>query len=113
MGVDQRVSSMSKRHNLVIYRVRKGHDDEFRKLLSHHWPTLDKLGLVTSEPAKIWRGENIRSPFDGSTWIEMFSWKEEGSSDIAHQTPEVMRVWEPMGPMLEGMDIIHLELQQL
>jgi hypothetical protein len=113
MSVDQRVSSMSKRNNLVIYRVRKGKDAEFRKLLSHHWPTLDKLGLVTSEPAKIWRGENIRSSFDGSTWIEMFAWKEEGSADIAHQTPEVMKVWEPMGPMLEGMDIIHLEPEQL
>jgi hypothetical protein len=113
MSVDLRKSTISSRNNLVVYKVKKGHDAEFRKLLAKHWPTLKALGLVTSDPARIWRGENIRSDFDGSTWIEMFSWKEEGSANLAHQTPEVMKVWEPMGPMLAGMDILHIEQEQL
>jgi hypothetical protein len=113
MGVDHRKPSISGRNNLVVYRVKKGKDAEFRKLLALHWPTLNRLGLVTSEPAKIWRGENIRSDFDGSTWVELFTWKEDGASDIAHQTPEVMQIWEPMGPILEGMDILYVESIQL
>lgn len=113
MSVDLRKSAISPRINLVVYRVKKGHDGQFRELLAQHWPTLHRLGLVTQEPARIWRGENIRSKFDGSTWIEMFTWKEDGSSDVAHQTPEVMKIWEPMGPILEGMDILYLEPQSL
>src|SRR5580700_701858 len=100
MSTDLRKSTMSRLHNLVVYKVKKGKDAEFRQLLAKHWPTLDRLGLVTSEPAKIWRGENIRSAHEGSSWVEMFSWKEETGSDVAHQSPEVMKIWEPMGPLL-------------
>jgi hypothetical protein len=99
--------------NLVVYRVKKGKDEEFKKLLAQHWPTLNKAGLVKPEPAKIWRGVNIRSDHQGSSWIEMFSWKTEDAGDIAHQMPEVMKIWEPMTPILDGMDIYYMEPEQL
>lgn len=113
MGTDHRKPTIPALVNMVVYRVKKGHDAEFKKLLSQHWPTLNRLGLVTSEPAKVWRAENIRSSFDGSTWVEMFTWKDEKGSDVAHQTPEVMKIWEPMTPILDGMDIMYLESERL
>jgi hypothetical protein len=113
MSTDHRKPNPSMRINLVVYKVKKGHDAAFRDLLAKHWPTLQRLGLVSPDPAQIWRGENIRSASEGSTWVEMFTWKEADSSDVAHQTPEVMKIWEPMGPMLEGMDIIYLEPQAI
>jgi hypothetical protein len=114
MGQDRRKEiGIARLVNLVVYKVKKGKDEEFKKLLAQHWPALDKAGLVKGEPAKIWRGVNIRSEHEGSSWVEMFSWKEESSADIAHQLPEVMKIWEPMGPILEGMDILYVEAEQL
>jgi hypothetical protein len=99
--------------NLVVYKVKEGKDAEFSALLKAHWPALAGAGLVTDEPAKIWRGKNIRSASTGTSWVEMFSWKDESSPQVAHQLPEVMKIWEPMTPLLEGMDILHLDEAQL
>jgi hypothetical protein len=91
---------------LVIYRPKPGKDKEMQPLVEKHWPTLNRLGLVTKEPAKIWRatGKDGRPYF-----VEIFSWKEQGASDVAHQTPEVMSVWEPMGAILEDLQIATIE----
>jgi hypothetical protein len=113
MSIDLRKPTISRLINLVVYKVKKGQDAEFRRLLEQHWPTLDRLGLVTKDPPQIWRGENIRSASEGSSWVELFTWKEETGSDVAHQSPEVMKIWEPMTPLLEGMDILYLEPAKL
>ena len=91
---------------LVIYRPKVGKENEMQLLVEKHWPTLSRLGLVTNDPAKIWRatGKDDRPYF-----VEIFSWKDERSSDVAHQTPEVMAVWEPMGGILENLEIAKIE----
>ena len=38
-----------------------------------------------------------------------FFWKDEQASDLAHQSPAVMAVWETMGPHMEGMTLTTLE----
>ena len=91
---------------LVIYRPKAGKEKEMQPLVEKHWPTLSRLGLVTNEPAKIWRATGK----DGKPYfVEIFSWKDEKSSDVAHQTPEVMAVWEPMGGILENLEIAKIE----
>src|SRR5262245_24506208 len=96
---------------LVIYRPKPGKENELQALVEKHWPVLDKLGLVTSDKAQIWKARDKRR--DGGPeapyFIELMSWKDEKSSDIAHQTPEVMAVWEPMGGVLEDLKIVKLE----
>jgi hypothetical protein len=49
----------------------------------HHHPARDKHG-------------------SGVHFVEIFSWKDDKSSSIAHESPEVMAIQEPMGPILEG-----------
>jgi hypothetical protein len=39
----------------------------------------------------------------------MFEWVDERASDVAHELPEVMAVWETMGPLLAGMNLTRLE----
>ena len=57
--------------------------------------------------APILRVRNVRS---GETaFIEIFSWRDDKASNLAHQTPEVMAVWEPMTPMLEHLEINVIE----
>jgi quinol monooxygenase YgiN len=94
---------------LVLYRVKPGHDDTFVELLKKHYPALRDIGLATATPARIYRGESKRpAPHGGSTFVETFEWVDEKAAGVAHQTPEVMAVWEPMGPILDGMDLIAL-----
>ncbi len=91
---------------LCIYRVTPGKEDQFEEILGRHWPTLDKTGLVSAEPARIFKG----STKDGKkSFIEMFQWKDENAPNIAHQTPEVMAIWEPMGALADGMEFIQIE----
>lgn len=91
----------------VTYRPKKGKETELFALVKKHWPVLKQIGLATNEPAKVYRATDKRS---GQVYfIEIFSWRDEKASDIAHQTPEVMAVWETMGPVLEGLELAALE----
>lgn len=89
-----------------IYQIKTGKDEEFRALLVKHWPTLNRVGLVSARPARFYRGSNKA----GTTFfVEMFEWKDGNSSDVAHQSPEVMSVWEPMGALTDHMEFIQLD----
>jgi hypothetical protein len=91
---------------LCIYRVREGKEAEFQSLLERHWSTLREVGLVTERPARWSRGASK----DGRTrYVEAFEWKDGEASDVAHRSPRVMSIWEPMGSLAEGMEFIDLE----
>ncbi|MDX6712450.1 MAG: hypothetical protein QOH96_3466 [Blastocatellia bacterium] len=53
---------------------------------------------MTSEPAKIWRATRKRT--NREYWPELFKWKGESSSTLAHQLPVAMGIWEPIGAIL-------------
>ena len=91
----------------VTYRPKKGKEEELFSLVKKHWPILKEIGLATNDPAKVYRATDKRS---GQVYfIEIFSWRDEKASEVAHQTPEVMAVWETMGPVLEGLELAKLE----
>src|SRR5688500_19627969 len=92
---------------LVSYYPKAGREGELRRLVEQHYPVLSKLGLVTDMRAQVWqaRAKGSERPY----FVELFQWKTAQSSDIAHQTPEVMAVWETMGPVLEKLDLVELE----
>lgn len=93
---------------LVMYKVKPGSEDAFVPLLRKHWPALRAVGLATETPVRAYRGEPKRGHGELSVFVELFEWKNAEAPDLAHQMPEVMAVWEPMGPMLNGMDLIAL-----
>jgi hypothetical protein len=92
---------------LVSYYPKPGKEIELRKLVEKHWPALDRLGLVTDMKPRIWQATDIRS--SQRYFVELFQWKDGSSSDVAHQSPEVMAIWEPMGPVLEKLQLTELE----
>jgi quinol monooxygenase YgiN len=92
---------------LVIYRPKKGKEQELLALVKKHAPALRSVGLITDEPVRAFRAHDKRA--DATCFVEMMSWRDGEASALAHQTPEVMAVWEPMGPLLEGMQILQLE----
>lgn len=94
-------------HNLVTYVPKPGKEAELLALVKQHEPALRKVGLVTDEPFTVWKAYDIRKKRE--QFVESFAWKNAGASDLAHQTPEVMAVWEPMGPILEELTICEVE----
>ena len=96
-------------NRLVIYRPRKGHEADLAAILQEHGPTLRKSGLITDEPVLLWRATDLQRQEPAPYFVETFQWRDEKASDTAHQTPEVMAVWETMGPHLEAMTLTTLE----
>ena len=91
---------------LCIYRIKDGKEREFRALLDRHYPTLTKLGLASPKPPQIWRSVTREGKL---VFIELYEWKNAESVNLAHQTPELMQVWEPMGALADGMEFLNVE----
>ncbi len=83
---------------VCIFRVRAGKEDEFAKLLANHWPTLHRLELATDKPPQHFRGSEKSG---GSIFFEIFEWASADAANSAHEHPEVMALWEPMGMLTE------------
>ena len=90
-------------HTLVIYRPKAGTETALEALVRKHLPTLRSLGLLGMGQSVAYRAEDKRS--HAVCYVEIFDWKDGRASDVAHQTPEVMAIWEPMGPLLENLEI--------
>lgn len=93
--------------NMVTYVAKAGKEAELLALVKKHEPALRSVGLVTDEPFKVFKAFDIRKK--RVQFVEFFVWKDGNASDVAHQTPEVMAVWEPMGPVLEELIICEVE----
>lgn len=86
---------------IATYRVQARRMDEFMGLLRSHYPTLRRLGLVTGTPPVVYRGEEDQREGGGPIVFEIFEWVDGEAAGTAHQTPEVARIWEAMGAMVE------------
>jgi hypothetical protein len=98
-------------HRLVIYRPKAGHRDQLLAILRQHGPTLAKTGLLAPDSqVQLFEGTDLHR--DGGPaapyFIEIFYWRDGTASDKAHQMPEVMSVWETMGPHMDGMTLTSL-----
>ncbi len=93
--------------NIVTYVPKAGKEAELLALVKKHEVALRTADLVTAEPFRVWKALDIRK--NRISYIEYFQWKNGTVSDLAHQTPEVMAVWEPMGPVLEDLTICEVE----
>ena len=81
------------------YRVAAGNEGRFETLLNDHWPTLQRLGLVTDQPPQHFRG--LEQDNGQPIYFEIFEWRD-GAVDRAHEHPEVMAIWEPMDTLCES-----------
>ena len=96
-------------NRLVIYRPKKGHEKQLRDILVQHGPMLRQVGLLSPEPIRLYDASDLRRHGEPEPYfIEIFQWRDEKASDLAHQTPEVMSVWETMGPHMESMQLTTL-----
>lgn len=88
---------------IVRYRLRLDARDAFVELLTGHWPTLRRLGLVTDRPVECYEG--IDAADNQPVVIEIFEWVSADAAQSAHVHPEVSPIWEAMGPLMrDGED---------
>jgi hypothetical protein len=94
--------------NICRYKVKPGKEAEMERLLAKHWPALRDAGLATDLKARVFRGLPSGKPDDRHgaerVYMEILEWKDESGPHMAHELPEVMAVWEPMGAICEDMD---------
>ena len=83
---------------LATYRVRRGKEVAFRRLLARHWPVLRSLRLVTADPPVTYEGKDESK---GIYFVEIFTWRSAAAVEAAHVHPEVGRVWGAMGELVE------------
>lgn len=83
---------------VATYRVRADREHEFRALLARHHPTLVRLGLATEAPPTVYRGVEDGG---GPIYFEIFAWVDAEAPGVAHEHPDVMAIWEPMGRLVE------------
>jgi len=86
---------------IAIYRVQADKEAEFMKLLEKHHPALLGVGLATATPPTVYRNVD---PKGRPTYFEIFDWVNEAAPQRAHELPEVMAIWEPMGALVEERD---------
>ncbi len=97
------------------YTLKPGTEAEMLRLLARHWPTLHRAGLVTDEPSRVCRGLPMAARKEAehgtaaTVLVEIFAWKTGHSAERAHERPEVMAIWEPMGALCEAMEFPHFE----
>ena len=92
---------------LCRYRVKSGQAEAFAEMLGRHWQTLHNAGLATDEPARLLRAGDKAG---NVAFIETFSWKNEDAVQTAHESPEVMSLWEPMGSLCEDMEFWNVDV---
>lgn len=92
---------------LCRYWVRAEREPEFKALLAAHWPTFLRLGLVDpAGPHLVYRGEDKER---GLFYVETFPWRDDAAVETAHEHPEVMAVWGPMGACCSSMEFPFVE----
>jgi hypothetical protein len=89
------------------YTCKDGKQKEFEKLLASHWPTLKKLKLVDEdEKPQYYRGKTKEGKL---IYVEIYAWINHAAVQRAHELPDLMAVWEPMGQVCEDMRFPHVE----
>jgi hypothetical protein len=75
---------------IAAYRPKPGQATELLALVREHLPILRKQGLATEAPPVVLRAT------DG-TLLEIFDWVSEEAVARAHESPEVLALWERFG----------------
>jgi hypothetical protein len=96
-------------HRLVTYRPKPGGFESLKAILLQHGTVLRQTGLLAERPIELWVARDLRR--DGSAepyFVESFHWKDAHASELAHQMPAVMAVWETIGPHVAEMTLTTL-----
>ncbi|NJP67414.1 DHA2 family efflux MFS transporter permease subunit [Streptomyces spiramenti] len=73
-----------------LYQIAPGKEAEILAAIGRHWPALDRHGLVTEAPARVYVGDWG----DGRFALEIATWKSDEALHSAFSLPEVTAIWQ-------------------
>lgn len=73
--------------SVAAYRAKPGKEDELRQVIADRLPLLRRLGLATDREPILMRSR------DG-VFIQISEWASHEAIEKAHETPEVLELWE-------------------
>jgi quinol monooxygenase YgiN len=79
---------------MALYRPKPGKENELKEILKIHIPTLREEGLITDR-------ELLTLQAEDGTIIEIAEWKSNESKEKAHQSTNVMSVWNKISSVAE------------
>ena len=72
---------------IACYRPKPGKQEDLRRLMVDHVPTLRSLGLATDRAA-------IAMEAQDGTIVEVFEWLSREAIESAHTNPTVLAMWQ-------------------
>ncbi len=88
-------SGLNKTFAMPMYKaIKEENQSKLREILKKHVQTLRKYELITNAPVMLLESE------DG-TLMELFEWKDENASRVAHEHPAIRKIWGEMEGILE------------
>jgi quinol monooxygenase YgiN len=79
---------------MALYRPKPGKERELKEILKVHIPTLREEGLITNR-------ELLTLQAEDGTIIEIAEWKSNEAIEMAHQSKNVMSIWDKIGSVAE------------
>jgi len=75
---------------IALYRPKRGREKSLMRTVAKHLPALRRAKLVTARPSILMKAA------DG-TLLEIFEWRSERYTKIAHTHPVIRPLWETIG----------------
>ena len=95
---------------MVTYHAKAGAADELARVITDHWNTAKRLGVVLPEPHILVQSAEAGRPVD---FVEIFTWRDASIPDNA---PEPIRAaWDKMNKLVEprggrpGIDFVEVK----
>ncbi|OOE12731.1 hypothetical protein [Fictibacillus arsenicus] len=85
---------MSELITMALYQPHEGKEEQLNEVLKNHIKTLEAEKLITQR-------EPIRAIASDGTVIEIFEWRSEHAKDAAHESRNVMKVWNEIMEIAE------------
>lgn len=79
---------------MALYRPKPGKENELKEILKIHIPTLREEGLITNR-------EQLTLQAEDGTIIEIAEWMSNEAKEKAHQSANVMSVWNKISSVAE------------
>lgn len=89
------------RISVAAFRPKPGKEQDLLEVIADRLPILRRLGLATNRAPVLMRAK------DG-TLIQVSEWVDDEAIRAAHQTPEVLAMWERFGACSDYVKLIDL-----
>ena len=83
---------------IAVFEPKDGMEDRLKQVIAGRLPLLRKLGLATDRPSITIRASRL-------TILDVSEWVDDDAIDRAHETAEVMQLWDRFEECCEYVEL--------